>query len=95
MSWNHIIEQHQATFQRDFVACHEPAERDWLLAQVAEVFPQYRKSMIAQALQEACKVIKAPRARKDFMKCLQTCLENTHATRLKKTHSLTLNPNRL
>jgi hypothetical protein len=94
MSWNHIIEQHKATFQRDYVACHEPAERAWLLAQVAEEFPQYRKTAIAQAVQEACKITKAPRQRQDFMKCLQTCLENMRANQLKKTHSLTLNPNR-
>lgn len=94
MSWNHIIEQHQATFQRDFVACHEPAERAWLLAQVAEEFPQYRKSVIAQAVEEACKIMKAPRQRQDFIKCMQTCLDNLHATRLKKTHSLTSKPSR-
>lgn len=94
MSWNQIIEKHQVTFQRDYVACHEPAERAWLLAQIADVFPQYRKSMIGQAVQEACKNMKAPRQRQDFMKCLQNCLENMRANQLEKTYSLTLNPNR-
>ncbi len=77
MSWNHIIEQHQATFQRDFVACHEPAEREWIIEQVQWAFPQWRKSVVQHAITEVCTHMRqTPRPREAFFRQLQVTLEN-------------------
>lgn len=82
MSWNHIIEQHQATFQRNFVACHEPAERQWIIEQVQWAFPQWRKSAVQHAITEVCTHMRqTPRPREAFFRQLQIMLEN-HARAL-------------
>jgi hypothetical protein len=59
MNWTSIDEQHKATFQREYVACHEPYERGWLLENVMMAFPQYRKSVVESAILEVCTAMTA------------------------------------
>ncbi len=76
MSWSDIDKQHKASFNREYVACHEPAERSWLVEQVIFVFPHYRKSVVEQAIQEVCTSMTiTPRKRKEFLQLLQQHLE--------------------
>jgi|GEM_PF-1750742 acyl-CoA reductase-like NAD-dependent aldehyde dehydrogenase len=77
MSWSSISEQHKATFHRDYVACHEPHERGWLVDNVLTAFPQYRKSVVERAIQEACTAMSTtPRKRLEFLERLQQHLES-------------------
>jgi hypothetical protein len=83
MNWEQLDAQHKATFHREYVACHEPHERGWLLENVMMAFPQYRKSVVERAIQEVCTAMTAtPRMRKDFLDRLQQHLESH---RLQKT----------
>ncbi len=76
MSWSNISEQHKATFHRDYVACHEPHERGWLVENVLTAFPQYRKSVVERAIQEACTAMSTtPRKRPEFLEKLKQQLE--------------------
>ena len=76
MNWEQLNEQHKATFHREYVACHEPHERSWLVDQVMLAFPQYRKSVVGQAVQEVCTAMTVtPRMRKEFLDQLQQHLE--------------------
>jgi acyl-CoA reductase-like NAD-dependent aldehyde dehydrogenase len=76
MSWSTINEQHKATFHRDYVACHEPHERGWLVENVLDTFPQYRKSVVERAIQEVCiAMTTTPRKRKEFLEKLEHALE--------------------
>jgi hypothetical protein len=76
MSWSSISEQHKATFHRDYVACHEPHERGWLVENVLTAFPQYRKSVVEHAIQEVCTAMTAtPRKRHEFLEKLKQQLE--------------------
>ena len=88
MSWNNIEKQHQSTFSREYVACHEPAERSWLVEQVIAAFPNWRKSIVERAIQEVCAaMVITPRLRKDFLEQLQHNLEGRRtptSTRPKK-----------
>jgi hypothetical protein len=83
MNWEQLDAQHKATFQREYVACHEPHERGWLVENVMMAFPQYRKSMVERAIQEVCTAMTVtPRMRKDFLGRLQ---QNLEGHRLQKT----------
>lgn len=76
MNWTSIDAQHKATFQRDYMACHEPHERGWLLENVMMAFPQYRKSVVERAILEVCSAMTVtPRMRKEFLEQLQQQLE--------------------
>ncbi len=76
MNWEQLNEQHKAVFQREYVACHEPHERSWLVEQVMVAFPQYRKSVVERAVQEVCMAMKVtPRMRTEFLDRLQQQLE--------------------
>lgn len=89
MNWSDIEKKHKASFNREYVACHEPAERSWLVERVIFAFPQYRKSVVERAIQEVCTSMAiTPRKCKDFLQLLQQNLEekNTQAeVRPKKT----------
>lgn len=77
MNWTNIDDQHKAAFHREYVACHEPHERDWLVENVLMVFPQYRKSMVEHAIGEVCAAMMVtPRMRKEFLERLQQQLES-------------------
>jgi acyl-CoA reductase-like NAD-dependent aldehyde dehydrogenase len=79
MNWEQLNEQHRAIFQREYVACHEPHERSWLVEQVLLGFPQYRKSVVERAVQEVCVAMKVtPRMRADFLDRLQQQLERRY-----------------
>lgn len=88
MNWSDIEKQHKASFNREYVACHEPAERGWLVEQVILTFPQYRKSVVERAIQEVCtSMVITPRKCKDFLLLLQQTLEEKNVqteVRLKK-----------
>jgi hypothetical protein len=76
MNWEQLDAQHKATFHREYVACHEPHERGWLLENVMMTFPQYRKSVVERAIQEVCTAMTiTPRMRKEFLERLQQHLE--------------------
>jgi acyl-CoA reductase-like NAD-dependent aldehyde dehydrogenase len=76
MNWKQLNEQHKATFHRDYVACHEPHERGWLVENVMMAFPQYRKSVVERAIQEVCTAMSAtPRKRAEFLDRLQQQFE--------------------
>lgn len=76
MSWSAFSEQHKATFQRDYVTCHEPHERGWLVENVLFTFPQYRKSVIERAIEEVCTAMTTtPSKRKDFLEKLEQAVE--------------------
>ena len=76
MNWTAIDKQHKATFHRDYVACHEPHERGWLVQIVLTAFPQYRKSVVERAIQEVCTAMTAtPRKRHEFLEKLKQQLE--------------------
>jgi acyl-CoA reductase-like NAD-dependent aldehyde dehydrogenase len=77
MSWSDLDEQHKTTFHREYVASHEPAERSWLIENILSNFPQYRKSVVENAIQEVCTSMAiTPRKRKEFLAKLQQNLEN-------------------
>jgi hypothetical protein len=81
MSWTTIEQQHKTTFHREYVACHEPAERSWLVDNVTLAFPQYRKSMVENAIRKVCAFMSiTPRKRKEFLERLQGVLEDNPAT---------------
>jgi acyl-CoA reductase-like NAD-dependent aldehyde dehydrogenase len=83
INWEQLDAQHKATFQREYVACHEPHERGWLTENVMMAFPQYRKSVVERAIQEVCTAMTVtPRMRKEFLERLQQHLEDH---RLQKT----------
>jgi hypothetical protein len=89
MSWADIDKQHQVSFNREYVACHEPAERSWLVDQVIFVFPQYRKSVVEHAIQEVCTSMTiTPRKRKEFLQLLQQHLEEKGAQTTAKTKKI-------
>ncbi|MFM9838182.1 MAG: hypothetical protein ACKVOQ_07955 [Cyclobacteriaceae bacterium] len=76
MNWEQLDTQHKATFHREYVACHEPHERGWLVENVMMAFPQYRKSVVERAIQEVCTAMTVtPRMRKEFLERLQQHLE--------------------
>jgi hypothetical protein len=88
MNWNNFNEQHQATFHREYVACHEPAERSWLVDNIKSSFPQYRRSRVENAIEEVCSHMTiTPRKRKEFLERLQQNLE----TKTEKEHSIKVN----
>lgn len=76
MEWLKLEEQHKIVFDREYVACHEPHERNWLIENAIRVFPQYRKSIVEQAVMEVCTSMKAtPRMRKEFFAQLKVALD--------------------
>lgn len=77
MNFTLIDQQHKATFNRDYVACHEPAERDWLVEHVILHFPNFRKSVVEQAIQQVCSSMNiTPRKRTEFLDRLKETLES-------------------
>jgi hypothetical protein len=78
MSWATIEEQHKATFHREYVACHEPHERNWLIENVIQTLPHFRKSVVENAVVQVCTTMKStPRLRTDFFVRLKLVLEDT------------------
>jgi hypothetical protein len=76
MSWSNLDKQHKNTFQREYVACHEPAERSWLVENILSTFPQYRKSVVENAIREvSTSMTITPRKREEFLLKLQQNLE--------------------
>lgn len=83
MNWEQLDAQHKTTFHREYVACHEPHERGWLVENVLMACPQYRKSVVERAIQEVCTAMTVtPRMRKEFLEKLQ---QNLEGHRLQKT----------
>jgi acyl-CoA reductase-like NAD-dependent aldehyde dehydrogenase len=77
LDWEQLDAQHRVTFQREYVACHEPHERGWLVENVMLAFPQYRKSVVERAIQEVCTAMTVtPRRRKEFLERLHQQLES-------------------
>lgn len=76
MEWLKLEEQHKNTFSREYVACHEPHERNWIIENVIHVLPQYRKSVVENAVIEVCSSMKVtPRLRKEFFTRLSIALD--------------------
>ncbi|MBI3219069.1 MAG: hypothetical protein HYZ44_06135 [Bacteroidetes bacterium] len=76
MEWSKLEEMHKNTFGREYVACHEPHERNWIIDNVIQVLPQYRKSVVEQAVVEVCTSMKVtPRLRKEFFTQLSVALD--------------------
>jgi hypothetical protein len=76
MEWLKLEEEHKKTFGREYVACHEPYERNWIIENVIQVLPQYRKSVVENAVVEVCSSMKVtPRQRKEFFTRLSVALD--------------------
>jgi hypothetical protein len=92
MSWSQLDQQHKETFHREYVACHEPAERAWLVENIIVLLPHYRKSVVENAIQEVCtSMVITPRKRTIFLEKLQRQLETKKVlltTRLKTPNKI-------
>ena len=75
MSWNTVDDKHKKKYDRNFVACDEPYEREWIFTTILEHFPSYKRADVEQAADACCKQIPAPRPRTTFLDCVKRKLE--------------------
>ncbi len=76
-TWEYLEEQHRTSFNREYVACHEPHEFNWLVENVMQVLPHFRKSVVERSIEEVCQAMKnTPRKRAEFFQRLHITLEN-------------------
>jgi hypothetical protein len=68
MSWEEIQKKHKEKYQRTYVACHEPYERDYLIDMIRDCFPNATKDDIEEVINIACKMLPTPRNSELFMK---------------------------
>jgi hypothetical protein len=53
------------------VACSEDWERETVKETIAEEFPNLKESVIEDAIDHCCDVVRPPRPREDFLACLK------------------------
>jgi len=78
MAWDKINERHKKKYERNYVSCHEPYEREYMIGLIIEHFPQFRRSTVQQAIDHACKTVSSPRDIKKFLKCMEEYLSVPH-----------------
>ncbi len=71
MSWNNVDDKHKKKYDRNFVACDEKYEREYIVKIIREEFPYYTQQEVEQAVDSCCKSIPAPRPRDKFLECLK------------------------
>ncbi len=74
MNWDPVAEQHKKKYERNYVSCHEPHEKRFVIDLIIKHFPDLRKSKVEQAINQACKTISTPCERNVFLKCVEECL---------------------
>ncbi len=70
-SWQSINDKHRKKYDKNFVACDESYERDYIIYLVLSTFPYYTRAEVEQAVDLCCKTLPAPRPREQFLQCLQ------------------------
>jgi hypothetical protein len=70
MSWNNVDNKHKKKFDRNFVACDEKYEREFIIDSILEEFPYFYREIVEKAVIHCCKKIHAPRERKKFLECV-------------------------
>jgi hypothetical protein len=75
MSWQSIDSKHKKKYGRNFVACEEGDEREYVINLIKEILPYYARVDIARAVQSCCQSIDAPRQRDFFLQCVRQKLE--------------------
>jgi hypothetical protein len=71
MSWTNVDDKHKKKYDRNFVACDERYERDYIINTIMEEFPFFNRDSVAKAIDHCCKTIRPPRPRKDFLECVK------------------------
>ncbi|MBS1614924.1 MAG: hypothetical protein JST06_02285 [Bacteroidetes bacterium] len=71
MSWNTVDDKHKKKYDRNFVACDEKYERDYIINTILEQFPRLSRASVEAAVDSCCKTIPAPRPRDKFLECLK------------------------
>ena len=62
---------------RNFVACKEKYEMDYIKGEVKKTNPELSDEQIDEALEFCCKEVPPPRPRKKYMECLEKQLKVT------------------
>lgn len=83
LNWDKIANDHKQKYERNYVSCHEPYERDYMIALIIGHFPNLRRSKVERALEHACKMVSTPRDMKVFLACAKEYLDEVsrHAGR--------------
>ncbi len=61
---------------RNYFACEEQWERDYLIKKIRRLYPQYSEERIKQAIDQCCRTVAAPRPRKAFVECVMQRLKS-------------------
>lgn len=69
MSWFKVDNKHEEKYERSFVG-EEPYEREYIIDAIKEEFPYFHRVHIEKAFDHSCRLIKAPRNKKDFLLCI-------------------------
>jgi hypothetical protein len=67
MSWLQIEKKHQEKFQRDFVHCREPEERDFLINAILETFSFIKREDVEKTFDHFCTNCIMPAERGPFL----------------------------
>lgn len=74
MSWHLIEDKHKKKYNRNYIACHEPDERKYLIDLIIEHFPILRKGKVEQAIENACQNLPTLHDRKVFLNLVEAGL---------------------
>jgi hypothetical protein len=70
MSWNNVDDKHKKKYDRNFVSCEESFEKKYIIDTIMEEFPYFVRANVERAVEHCCRTIRAPRGRKEFLKCV-------------------------
>lgn len=75
MTWQIIHNKHKKKYRRNFIACDERNEREYLINLIKETLPYYARMDIVHAVDWCCHAISAPRQRDEFLGCVRSKLQ--------------------
>ena len=78
MSWQQIDDKHKKKYDRNFIACTEKYERQYVIDLVHEHFPSKAKSTIETAFDSTCRKVGGNHPRTQFLKELASQLNLPH-----------------
>ena len=70
MSWTNVDDKHKKKYDRLFVSCEEPYEKEYIINTIMEEFPFLKRESVERAVEHCCKKIPAPRERGRFLQCV-------------------------
>ena len=71
MSWNNVDDKHKKKYDRNFIACDERYEREYIINTILEEFSFMKRESVERAVDHCCRIIPAPRPRKRFLDCVK------------------------